>query len=1042
MTDQELYITTARKTRVQLTPRQLNKYLDQNIKREIEHKYAGKFFSYGYVRPGTIKVLPRTVGNKNGSSDFSGNMNYDVIFQCETFLPQVGEELIARVKSINRVGILAKSENNKVIVLLTKDNDIQTSPELFDEARLNNRVRIKILSHKIDSQAGSIFVVGDLLEVMTKIYQSYQMPSNNDVILTSLRGQIEFTNYLSNLYLNYENWLMMKNSKNQINSYFVPRFDDLDLKIVKSYFPNYKHSWPLTRSLVEEYELIHPPGIYNKGNGIAIPPFKAKVITRAYYKMWEILNRYKNLVSNLDSDQSLTVLALAEAPGSFIQAFSHYRKINYQSPPDTIFGYTLESDIPYLRWDWPVADKELKKLGQNLNLNYLNLSSKEAPIRVSIDLEKKFKDQPKVDLVIADGAVENEGATSDIEVINYPLFTGEIFTAMLNSKPGANFVLKTFDLLTKVNYQLIYLLTNYYHEVHITKPNFSRPASSEKYIICLGFRGFPEGEEEAITKMFIHILNELEKSEANQDDNYLNSLFNILINDSLTDEFRLKLEEINDDHTKLQSEFISKGIHLIHTNQLTDPKIIKQIKEEQIKIAIQWCKNHNMEYQTRIDLTDEKVLLMGEIVAQEMINFSLSKKMSKDKEKIFKHFQNNYSFMSFTHMEEFLKSLQAKTDNLFQDEDQLQLFQIKTNILSSGFDLNEKFNSKFFTAFEIINQFPELTKFSSLNIHVHHDYSGEVMRGINQYLKSQDIKFNWTTSASPFNKIDIEENLPSFYKKYQKNNKHWLFDNSIDFTSPDFINDAKLPKPAELIWMDEEFQNESEFLSFPSLYGQTLFALKNLQKNGHLILKQWTFFRQISRSMMALLMVLFKEVKLVKPLASPKHSSEVYLICLDFQADSLNAKLLKELLDFQIDLNLYLDNDNPDQPGGHLPNFMDVNLTPQIEDVFRFYIHYLVVLNLIPKIQIDLDIHHNSAYSLTNPQQTSLELLQGRREEIKDIEDESLRIKEEENIFRETQELFKDVKKKIATDFNYLVNLKAKWDKLNKMPKIKADQEL
>jgi 23S rRNA U2552 (ribose-2'-O)-methylase RlmE/FtsJ len=540
--------------------------------------------------------------------------------------------------------------------------------------------------------------------------------------------------------------------------------------------------------------------------------------------------------------------------------------------------------------------------------------------------------------------------------------------------------------------------------------------------------------------MFIHILNELEKPKANQDGTYLINLFNILIGEPDTDEFRQKLEEINDDHTKLQSEFINKGIHLIHTQQITNAKIIKEMKEEQIKTAIQWCKNHNMEYQTRVDLSDEKVALMGEIVAQDMIRFSLSGKMSKDTEKTFQHFQQNYSFMTYTHMEELLKSLQAKADNLFQDEDQLQLFQIKTDLLGSGFDLNEDFNAKFFTAFEIMNQFPELAETDSLNLHVHHDISGEVVRGINQYLKSQKIKFEWTTSA---NLVEPDSPLPSFYEKYQKDQKHWLFgDLNLDFTSTEFIEKAKLPQPANLIWMDQEFENESEFESFPTLYGQVLFALKNLKKNGHLVLKQWTFFRQISRSMIALLMVLFKEVKIVKPLASPKHSSEIYLICLDFQADALSTKLLKELSDFQIDLNQYVENDNPDQPGGHLPNLMDVNLTPAIEDLFRFYAHYLVVLNLIPKIQIDLDIHHNVAYSLTKLQQTTLELLQGRREDVMEIVDEAFRIKEEESIYRETQDLFKDVKKRVGKDFSYLVNLKVKWDKLNQMPEIKPDQEL
>jgi len=1038
MTDQELYITTARKTRVQLTPRQQNKYMDENIKREIEKKYAGKFFSYGYVRPGTIKVLPREIGNKNGCSDFTGNMIYDVIFQCETFLPQVGQELIARVRSINRVGILARSENNKVIILLTKDNDIQSSPELFDEVRLGNRVRVKILSYKIDSQAGSIIVIGDLMEVMTKIYQSYQFPGSNEALLTSLRGQIEFTNQFSNLYLNYDNWQIMKNSKNQINPYFIPEFSSLDVKSLKSTYSTYKNSWSLTRSLIDESELVHPRN-YNKNKGVAIVPFKARAVTRAYFKMWEILNRYKNIVSNLDAERGLTVLALAEGPGSFIQAFSHYRKVNYQSPPDTILGYTLETKIPYLRWDWNMSQKELGKLGQNLHLNYQDMTSKEAPLRIAIDLEKQGLG--KVDFVMADGAIEDAGGTSYMEIMNYRLFLGEIFSAMLNSKPGANFVLKVFDLLTKVSYQMLRLLSNYYDEVHVTKPNFSRPASSERYVVCLGFKGFPEDEEESMTKMFIHILNELEKKVGEkQSETYLVSIFNILIGEMESDEFHQKLQEINKDHTQVQSDFISRGIHLIHTQQMTDQKVIKDIKQEQVKHAIQWCKNHNMEYQSKVDLSDEKLAFPGKIVAEKMIQFSMNPKSLNPN--VLKHFLENYQYMSFENMEELLRSLQERGDVIFQDENQAQLFQIKTRDLSP-FDQSDEFNSKFFTAFEIMNQFPELTSKKEVQVHCHHDYTGEVIRGINQYLQSQKIKYDWTVSADPQNKTEDEEVSP-FYQKYgSPSGKRWLFEKTLDFTSSDFIEQATLPKLADLIWMDEEFPNESEFESFGSLYGQILFALKNLNESGNIVFKQWTFFRKISRSLIALLMVLFKEVKLVKPLASPKESSELYVVCMDFQASNLKSKLLKELINFQGDLNEYIENDDPNQPGGHLPNLMDVHLSPELGNVLRFYSHYLIVLNMIPKLQIDLDIHHNPVYALNKVEQASLEVLQGsRQQEINNIVDLKQRAEEQENLYAETDKLFQSIRKSVNQDFSYLVNLKKKWDTQNAMPSIKADQKL
>jgi hypothetical protein len=242
--------------------------------------------------------------------------------------------------------------------------------------------------------------------------------------------------------------------------------------------------------------------------------------------------------------------------------------------------------------------------------------------------------------------------------------------------------------------------------------------------------------------------------------------------------------------------------------------------------------------------------------------------------------------------------------------------------------------------------------------------------------------------------------------------------------------------------MDEEFINESEFENFPSIYGQALVALNNLQKGGHLVLKQWTFFRKISRSFMALMMVLFKNVQLIKPLASPKHSSECYLVCQDFQSTNMTAKLMKELINFQSDLKEYVDNDDPLKPGGHLPNLMDVNLTDELENRFRYQCHYLVILNLIPKILIDIDINNNPIYSLEKTEQDSLEVLQARQKDVKELPDEKAQNKELEVIYIEIEKLFKNINKKIEKDFSYLTNLKKVWDKANPMSEIKTNQEL
>ena len=54
-------------------------------------------------------------------------------------------------------------------------------------------------------------------------------------------------------------------------------------------------------------------------------------------------------------------------------------------------------------------------------------------------------------------------------------------------KRKGTFVLKIFDIFNKLSVDIIYLLSYYYKKVFIIKPNTSRYANSEKYIVCMDY---------------------------------------------------------------------------------------------------------------------------------------------------------------------------------------------------------------------------------------------------------------------------------------------------------------------------------------------------------------------------------------------------------------------------------------------------------------------------------------------------------------------------------------------------------------------------
>jgi hypothetical protein len=69
------------------------------------------------------------------------------------------------------------------------------------------------------------------------------------------------------------------------------------------------------------------------------------------------------------------------------------------------------------------------------------------------------------------------------------LFFAEILYAFSVQSIGGTFVLKIYDSFNTLTAQLLSLLCLHYSSVRLTKPLLSRPASSERYLLCEDFLG-------------------------------------------------------------------------------------------------------------------------------------------------------------------------------------------------------------------------------------------------------------------------------------------------------------------------------------------------------------------------------------------------------------------------------------------------------------------------------------------------------------------------------------------------------------------------
>ena len=89
-----------------------------------------------------------------------------------------------------------------------------------------------------------------------------------------------------------------------------------------------------------------------------------------------------------------------------------------------------------------------------------------------------------VHIMMADGGFSVEGQENIQEILSKQLYLCQCLVALSIVRAQGHFVCKLFDLFTPFSVGLVYLMYRSFQQVSIHKPNTSRPANSERYIIC------------------------------------------------------------------------------------------------------------------------------------------------------------------------------------------------------------------------------------------------------------------------------------------------------------------------------------------------------------------------------------------------------------------------------------------------------------------------------------------------------------------------------------------------------------------------------
>ena len=385
-------------------------------------------------------------------------------------------------------------------------------------------------------------------------------------MLYYLLNQIKYRIQPENIKINFS----LKNN-NEGEHLYISKTLAKYLNDAKQQISNYNGNWDNVKKYTNPFEFIH--------TNIPHLPYsisKYKPISRAFFKIIEIYNTF-NLLSH---EYPIKTYHLAEGPGGFIEATAYIRK----NKNDKYHGMTLieqhNNNIP----GW-------KKSEHFLNKHPNVCIEKGATGNGDLYNPDNFKEcfnhhQNSFHIITGDGGFDFSSDFNNQEDQAFRLIFTQVMYAIAMQKYGGTFILKIYDCFLLSTAQLIYLLSSFYNNVYMTKPNTSRHANSEKYIICTEFK---ERDTTLISLKFHRVLTVLQSIKF---DTYsISTIINLPINLF----FKNHIEEINAIFGQQQIENIINTTKIVSFREKKNDRLNKY-NNINIQKCINWCIQNNIPY--------------------------------------------------------------------------------------------------------------------------------------------------------------------------------------------------------------------------------------------------------------------------------------------------------------------------------------------------------------------------------------------------------------------------------------------------------------
>jgi len=137
-------------------------HVGQNIKQTLEnilkHEVEGKCCVEGYIKKNSTNILSYSSGVIKGEL-----IEFEVIFDCQIYLPVEGLVLECIAKNITKAGIRAELNEtpSPIVIFVSRDHHYDNSE--FSNVKTDDTIRVRVIGNRFELNDKYISVIGELM---------------------------------------------------------------------------------------------------------------------------------------------------------------------------------------------------------------------------------------------------------------------------------------------------------------------------------------------------------------------------------------------------------------------------------------------------------------------------------------------------------------------------------------------------------------------------------------------------------------------------------------------------------------------------------------------------------------------------------------------------------------------------------------------------------------------------------------------------------------------------------------------------------------